>query len=141
MATITYKFADGRTEELEVSEELKAAYEELDKQEKRYYWKTNKQKQRAGLQRQNYSLEKCVKDGHDAKSNIPGPLEELISREEQAAYYAKLLSPLTKRQKEVYLLRLMIGLNVTEIAQRLSISDKAVRERLNAAYKKTQGIF
>lgn len=57
MATITYKFADGHPEEIEVSEEIKAAYEELDKQEKRYYWKTNKQKARAGLQRQDFSLE------------------------------------------------------------------------------------
>lgn len=141
MATITYKFADGHTEEIVVSEEFKAAYEELDKQEKRYYWKTNKQKTRAELQRQNYSLEKCVEDGHEAQSVMPGPLETLIFREEQSAYYSKLLLPLTKRQKEVYVLRHVIGLNTIEIAQRLNISEKAIRERLDTAYKKTQGIF
>lgn len=141
MATITYKFADGHPEEIEVSEEIKAAYEELDKQEKRYYWKTNKQKARAGLQRQDFSLEKCVEDGHEAPSAMPGPLEELISREEQSTYYAKLLSPLTKRQKEVYAMRHIIGLNAAEIARRLNLSESAIHDRLESAYRKTQGIF
>lgn len=141
MATITYKFADGHTATVEVSEELKAVYEELDKQEKRYYWKTNKQKARAGLQRQDYSLEKCVEDGHKAQSVMPGPLEELISRDEQAAYYAKLLAPLTKRQKEVYIMRHIIGLSIAEIARRLNLSESAVHDRLENAYRKTQGIF
>ena len=141
MATITYKFADGHTEEVEVSEKFKTAYEELEKQEKRYYWKMNKQKARAGLQKLDFSLEKCAEDGHEAKSAMPDPLEEILSREEQSTYYAKLLSLLTKRQKEVYVLRHVIGLNTIEIAQRLNISEKAVRERLDAAYKKTQGIF
>lgn len=141
MTTITYKFADGHTEEVEVSEEFQAAYEELDKQEKRYYWKTNKQKLRAGLQRQDYSLEKCIEDGHEVQSTMPGSLEELIAREEQAVYYAKLLSPLTKRQKEVYVLRHIVGLNAAEIARRLNLSESAVHDRLESAYKKTQGIF
>lgn len=141
MATITYKFADGHIEDVDVSEEFKAAYKEFEKKEKRYYWKTNKQKTRAGLQRRDYSLEKCVEDGHEVQSAMLDPLEEIISREKQYAYYAKLLSPLTKRQKEVYVLRHVIGLNVTKIARRLKISEKAVRERLSVAYKKTQGIF
>lgn len=141
MAIITYKFADGHTEEIEVTEELKAAFEELDKQEKRYYWKTNKQKKRAELLPTDFSLEQCAEDGHEARSSMPDPLETLISCEAQATYYSKLLSPLTKRQKEVYILRHMIGLNVNDIAQRLNISEKAIRERLSIAYKKTQGIF
>lgn len=141
MATITYKFADSHTEEVEVSEEFKTAYEELEKQEKRYYWKINKQKTRARLQRQDYSLEKCIKDGHEAQSVMPGPLEELIARDEQSTYYAKLFSPLTKRQKEVYILRHIIGLNLAEIARRLNLSESTVRDRLESAYKKTQGIF
>lgn len=141
MATITYKFADEHTEAVEVSEEFKAAYEELDKQEKRYYWKTNKQKQRAGLQRQDFSLEKCVEDGHEAPSAMPGPVDSLISHEEQSAYNAKLLFPLTNRQKEVYILRHIIGLNVAEIARRLNLSESAVHDRLESAYRKTQGIL
>lgn len=141
METITYKFADGHTVAVEVSEEIKAAYEELDKQEKRYYWKTNKQKQRVGLQRQDYSLEKCVEDRHEAKANMSDPLETLIAREEQCTYYAKLLSPLTERQKEVYVMRHIIGLNVAEIARLLNLSESAIHDRLESAYRKTQGIF
>lgn len=141
MTTIKYKFADGHAVTVEVSEELKAVYEELERQEKRYYWKTNKQKARAGLRRQDYSLEKCLADGHEVQSAMPDPLEELILRDEQAAYYTKLLSPLTIRQKEVYILRHVIGLNVAEIARRLSLSESAIHDRLESAYRKTQGIF
>lgn len=141
MATITYKFADGHAEEVEVSEEFKTAYEELEKQEKRYYWKTNKQKARAGLQKQDFSLEKCVEDGHEAQSAMPDPLEALISSEKQSTYYGKLLSPLTKRQKEVYAMRHIIGLSVAEISRRLNVSESAIHDRLESAYRKTQGIF
>lgn len=141
MATISYKCADGHMEQVEVSEEFKTAYEELEKQEKRYYWKTNKQKARAGLQKQDFSLEKCVEDGHEVQSTMPDPLEELIAREEQAAYYAKLLSSLTKGQKEVYVMRHIIGHCVAEISQRLNVSESAIHDRLESAYKKTQGIF
>lgn len=141
MVTITYKFADGHTEEVEVSEEFKTAYEELEKQEKRYYWKMNKQKARAGLQKLDFSLEKCAEDGHEVQSTMPDPLEGLIAREEQAEYYAKLLSPLTKRQKEVYVLRHVIGLSVAEISRRLNLSESAVHDRLESAYRKTQGFF
>ncbi len=139
MATIRYKFADAHTEEIEVSEEVKATLEELDKQEKRYYWKTNKQKARAGLLRKDFSLEQCAEDGHEAASDAPEPLDELIQREEQPAYYEKLLGHLTPSQREVYVMRHVQGFSVTEIAAMLNISESAVRERLEAAYKKSQG--
>lgn len=139
MAKIFYRFANGHTEEIEVSEELKTLLDELDKQEKRYYWKTNKQKARAGLLTTDFSLELCAEDGHEASSDAPEPLDELIQREEQFTYCEKLIGSLTPRQRKVYVLRHIQGFSVTEIAAMFNISESAVRDRLEAAYKKTQG--
>ena len=53
MATIKYIFADGHTEEVEVTEEFKREYEFLLVREQAPHWKEMKQKERAGL--------RCVK--------------------------------------------------------------------------------
>ena len=42
MATIEYKFSDGHIEEIEVTEEFKAAYEFELAREKARYWKRRK---------------------------------------------------------------------------------------------------
>ena len=49
MATIRYTFADGHTEEVEVTEEFKREYEFLLVREQAPHWKEMKQKERAGL--------------------------------------------------------------------------------------------
>ena len=49
MATIKYIFADGHTEEVEVTEEFKREYEFLLVREQAPHWKEMKQKERAGL--------------------------------------------------------------------------------------------
>lgn len=54
MATIRYTFADGHTEEVEVTEEFKREYEFLLVREQAPHWKEMKQKERAGL--------RCVKN-------------------------------------------------------------------------------
>lgn len=54
MATIKYTFADGHSEEVEVTEEFKREYEFLLVREQALHWKEMKQKERAGL--------RCVKN-------------------------------------------------------------------------------
>ena len=54
MATIRYTFADGHTEEVEVTEEFKREYEFLLVREQAPHWKEMKQTERAGL--------RCVKN-------------------------------------------------------------------------------
>lgn len=49
MATIEYKFSDGHIEEIEVTEEFKAAYEFELAREKARYWKIYRQKEREGI--------------------------------------------------------------------------------------------
>lgn len=63
MATIRYTFADGHTEEVEVTEEFKREYEFLLVREQAPHWKEMKQKERAGL--------RCVKNLYRDKWDSP----------------------------------------------------------------------
>ena len=90
MATIKYIFADGHTEEVEVTEEFKREYEFLLVREQAPHWKEMKQKERAGLRCvKNLSLDKFSEDGYDLPADSPNPLERLIQKEEHREYYRK----------------------------------------------------
>lgn len=90
MATIRYTFADGHTEEVEVTEEFKREYEFLLVREQAPHWKEMKQKERAGLRCvKNLSLDKFSEDGYDLPVAGPDPLERLIQKEERREYCRK----------------------------------------------------
>lgn len=136
MATINYQFSDGHYEEVECTEEFKREYEFMLVREKAPYWKEMKQKERAGLKcAPDFSLEKFSEDGYDIPSATPDPLEELIMQETLQEQYERLLSPLTKKQREVYLLKLK-GLSQTHIATKLGLAVSSVNERLQTAQKR-----
>lgn len=105
MAKIKYVFADGHSEEVEVTEEFKREYEFLLVREQALHWKEIKQKERAGLRCvKNLSLEKFGEDGYDLLAEVPDPLETLIAKEERREQYQKILSCLTEKQRQVYIL-------------------------------------
>lgn len=98
MATIRYTFADGHTEEVEVTEEFKREYEFLLVREQAPHWKEMKQKERAGLRCvKNLSLDKFSEDGYDLPVAGPDPLERLIQKEERREYCRKILSCLSEK--------------------------------------------
>lgn len=137
MATIRYEFSDGHFEDVECTEEFKREYEFMLVREKAVYWKEMKQKERAGLGcTPDYSLDKYNEDGYDLPAPSPDPLEELIRQEERNEYYKRLLAPLTDKQREVYILHHIKGLSKVQIAERLNIDEKAVRQRLINAKKR-----
>lgn len=142
MTTINYQFADGHFEKIEVTEEFKREYEFLLVQEKAYYYKIKKQKQRAKLAvKYDLSLDKLCEDGYEQSSKEPNPLEVLIKEEERQAYFAKLLTPLTDKQRKVYILYYLKQLTQTQIANRLGISVSSVNERLQNAKKRIIDYF
>ena len=97
MATIRYTFADGHSEEVEVTEEFKREYGFLLVREQALYWKEMKQKERAGFRCvRNLSLEKFGEDGYDLPADAPDPLERLIAKEERREQYRMILSCLTE---------------------------------------------
>lgn len=137
MPTIHYQFADGHYEDIEVTEEFKREYEFLAIQERARYWKIKKQKQRAGLEvKYDLSLDKLCDDGQEPPAVALSPLDQIIERETRTEYRRKLLSPLTDKQREAYILHHIKGYKKVQIAAMLHISEMAVRKRLYWAYKK-----
>lgn len=137
MATIRYTFADGHTEEVEVTEEFKREYEFLLVREQAPHWKEMKQKERAGLRCvKNLSLDKFSEDGYDLPVAGPDPLERLIQKEERREYCRKILSCLSEKQRQAYILFHLKGYKKVQIAAVLHIDERSVRRRLEWAQKK-----
>ncbi len=136
MATIRYTFADGHSEEVEVTEEFKREYEFLLVREQALHWKEMKQKERAGFRCvKNLSLEKFGEDGYALPAEAPDPLERLIAKEEHREQYRKILSCLTEKQRQVYILFHIKGYKKVQkpIALFLQIPDeKETRHTLAA---------
>lgn len=131
MATINYKFADGHTEEIEVTEEFANGYAKLQKKEERY--KEREKKRR----RKTVSLESIMSKGWDtADPNATDPLLALIKKEQNEITLITLADFLTDRQKEVMTLYYEKGYIKSEIARKLSISKNAVQHHLEDAAKK-----
>ena len=136
MATIRYTFADGHTEEVEVTEEFKREYEFLLVREQAPHWKEMKQKERAGLRCvKNLSLDKFSEDGYDLPVAGPDPLERLIQKEERREYCRKILSCLSEKQRQAYILFHLKGYKKVQIAAVLHIDERSVRRRLEWAQK------
>ena len=137
MATIRYTFADGHTEEVEVTEEFKREYEFLLVREQAPHWKEMKQKERAGLRCvKNLSLDKFSEDGYDLPVAGPDPLERLIQKEERREYCRKILSCLSEKQRQAYILFHLEGYKKVQIAAVLHIDERSVRRRLEWAQKR-----
>lgn len=137
MATIRYTFADGHTEEEEVTEEFKREYEFLLVREQAPHWKEMKQKERAGLRCvKNLSLDKFSEDGYDLPVAGPDPLERLIQKEERREYCRKILSCLSEKQRQAYILFHLKGYKKVQIAAVLHIDERSVRRRLEWAQKR-----
>lgn len=137
MATIRYTFADGHTEEVEVTEEFKREYEFLLVREQAPHWKEMKQKERAGLRCvKNLSLDKFSEDGYDLPVAGPDPLERLIQKEERREYCRKILSCLSGKQRQAYILFHLKGYKKVQIAAVLHIDERSVRRRLEWAQKR-----
>lgn len=136
-ATIRYTFADGHTEEVEVTEEFKREYEFLLVREQAPHWKEMKQKERAGLRCvKNLSLDKFSEDGYDLPVAGPDPLERLIQKEERREYCRKILSCLSEKQRQAYILFHLKGYKKVQIAAVLHIDERSVRRRLEWAQKR-----
>lgn len=137
MATIRYTFADGHTEEVEVTEEFKREYEFLLVREQAPHWKEMKQKERAGLRCvKNLSLDKFSEDGYDLPVAGPDPLERLIQKEERREYCRKILSCLSEKQRQAYILFHLKGYKKVQIVAVLHIDERSVRRRLEWAQKR-----
>lgn len=122
---------------MEVTEEFKREYEFLLVREQAPHWKEMKQKERAGLRCvKNLSLDKFSEDGYDLPVAGPDPLERLIQKEERREYCRKILSCLSEKQRQAYILFHLKGYKKVQIAAVLHIDERSVRRRLEWAQKR-----
>jgi len=127
MKTIIYTFADGTACEHEVSDELGAAIAEMETQERR----NNKRETR-----RHTSLDYLNDKGIDFADGGDDMLTALIAQEEKEEFAAILLSALTPKQVEVYMLRVFEEMTEAEIASVKGISQPAISQQLATILRK-----
>ncbi len=130
MTVINYKFADGHTEALNVTETFAAEYEQVKRAEQR---REMREKKRA---RRMVSLEYLAENGIEIPDNAPDPLEQLIEKEESSQSLISLADFLTERQKQVMELYYVVGYKKVEIAKLLHLDESTVRDIIKRSTKK-----
>lgn len=126
MPTISYRFSDGHQEEIEVTEEFAAQYEQLEKDEKNVNRKETRRHQ---------SLDKSMEHGFDVADPSVNVFEQ-VERRLLSEQIHTALHKLTDKQRAVVSLYFFDGLNFREIGERLHIGTSAVFDHYSAAIKK-----
>ena len=127
MKTIQYKFNDGSTKEISVTDELYALHLELLQEEKRNHWRET---------RRHISLEYLMEQGVDIADHDSGdPLSALIEKTDDERI-KNALSYLTDKQRALIEKVFYNDLSLREIARQTGISHQALSQQLATIYKK-----
>lgn len=138
MAYISYQFADGHTEEIEVSEDVAAAFEELQKYEKKVERKeTRRHISLDMLKEKGFELPDPNGDILDAIDKREAEVNERQAEKERKAKLAKrkrqLEFLLTPRQAEAYFKYKYLKIKKVEIAKSMGVTEGAVRKLIAKA--------
>ena len=127
MKTIQYKFNDGSTKEISVTDELYALHLELLQEEKRNHWKET---------RRHTSLDYLMEQGADIADHRDGdPLSALIEKTDDERI-KNALSYLSDKQRSLIEKVFYNDLSLREIARQTGISHQALSQQLATIYKK-----
>ena len=127
MKTIQYKFNDGTTKEINVTDELYALHLELLQEEKRNHWKET---------RRHISLEYLIEHGADIADHDGGdPLSALIEKTDDKRIKTA-LSYLSDKQRSLIEKVFYNDLSLREIARQTGVSHQALSQQLATIYKK-----
>ena len=127
MKTIQYKFNDGTTKEISVTDELYALHLELLQEEKRNHWKET---------RRHISLEYLIEHGADIADHDGGdPLSALLEKTDDERIKTA-LSYLSDKQRSLIEKVFYNDLSLREIARQTGISHQALSQQLATIYKK-----
>ena len=143
MPLITYKFADGHTEEIEVSFEVAEAYMQILKYESCSKWRDRDKLK---------SLEKLAEKGFDPPAENTDYFEiqekrqqerkelqqERRRKEKLEKRKSQLDKLLTPRQAEAYFLFQYLKIKKVEIAKSMGVTEGAVRKLILKAQKNLQ---
>lgn len=138
MVYINYKFSDGHTEEIEVSEDVAAAFEELQKYEKKVERKeTRRHISLDMLKEKGFELPDPNGDILDAIDKREAEVNERQAEKERKAKLAKrkrqLEFLLTPRQAEAYFKYKYLKIKKVEIAKSMGVTEGAVRKLIAKA--------
>ncbi len=126
MQTIKYKFADGTTSTVEVSDELHAVYLEITQQEKRDHWRET---------RRHTSLYYFTDMGIDFEDkHTESPLDGYI-RKENIANIRKAISMLTPKRQELIYKVFFLGMSYRAIAREQGVAHSAISQQMKTVYK------
>ena len=126
MQVIKYKFADGTTNEVEVTEEFYKIYMELVQQEKRNHWRET---------RRHTSLYYFTDMGIDFEdTRTENPLD-LYIRKENIASIRKAMLYLTDKRRELIHKAYFEGMTFRAIAKEQGLSKSAISQQMKTSYK------
>ncbi len=126
MQTIKYTFADGTTNEVEVTEEIYLIHLELLQQEKRNHWKET---------RRHTSLYYFTDIGIDFEDKRTENPLELYIRKENIASVRKAMLCLTDKRRELIHKAFFEGKTFRAIAKEQGLSKSAISQRMKTVYK------
>ena len=138
MQVISYKFIDGHKEEIEVTEEVAAAFEQLEKYEKKVERKET---------RRHISLNLLMENGFDFSADDTDILDAFEKAEQEKSEWREerfrrrvlddkkmeIISLLTYRQADAYFRHKYLRIQKTEIARHLNVTEGAVRKLIKKA--------
>ena len=138
MPIIHYKFADGHTEEIEVTEKVAAAFEQLEKYEKKVERRET---------RRHVSFDKLIESGFEFPDESEDILDTLDKQEQEKSEWkeeqfrrhnldnkkAEIFSLLTYRQADAYFRHKYLHIKKTEIARYMGVTEGAVRKLIKKA--------
>ena len=132
MKTIQYKFNDGTTKEISVTDELYALHLELLQEEKRNHWKET---------RRHISLDYLMEQGVDIADHDSGdPLSALIEKTDDERIKTA-LSYLSDKQRSLIEKVFYNDLSLREIARQTGVSHQALSQQLATIYKKLKKLL
>ena len=126
MQTIKYKFADGTTNEVEVTEDIYLIHLELLQQEKRNHWKET---------RRHTSLYYFTDMGIDFEDKRTESPLDLYIRKENIASVRKAMLCLTDKRRELIKLAYFQEMSFRAIAKEKGLSKSAISQQMKTIYK------
>ena len=126
MQTIKYKFADGTTNEVEITEDIYLIHLELLQQEKRNHWKET---------RRHTSLYYFTDMGIDFEDKQTENPLELYIRKENIASIRKAMSYLTDKRRKLIHKVFFEEKTFRAIAREQGLSKSAISQRMKTIYK------
>ena len=126
MKKIIYQFADGTQNEVEVSDEFYAKYQEMEKEEKN--------KNRAETRR-HISLSQMQENGFEPALQ-ESSLEDDLLKEEMKKELLEAISTLTPEQQDLVYKVFYENKSTSQVAKEMGVLDSSISHKLERIYKK-----